>query len=236
MNIIDFIVSYKLNIIALLMFVICFKGYAIYASRRARRSACLASELHQARFEWMREMLTREVRVADNTAIANLERSVSFFASTTMLILAGLMTMLGSTEKAIGLVSEIPFVSQASRAEWELKLMVLIVVFVYAFFKFTWSLRQYGFVTVMVGAADYIENTPENSSKLDKAAQRIAKMGSMAAYNFNSGLRTYYFSMSILAWFISPWLFMFSSAAVVLILYRREFKSATLRTLQGFAD
>ena len=114
--------------------------------------------------------------------------------------------------------------------------MVLIVVFVYAFFKFTWSLRQYGFVTVMVGAADHIENTPENSSKLDKAAQRIAKMGSMAAYNFNSGLRTYYFSMSILAWFISPWLFMFSSAAVVLILYRREFKSTTLKTLQGLED
>ena len=46
-----------------------------------------------------------------------------------MLILAGLMTIIGSTEKAIGLVADIPFVSQASRAEWELKLMVLICCF-----------------------------------------------------------------------------------------------------------
>lgn len=229
----DSIGSHELNGIALLIFVICFKGYALYASRHAKRSICLASELHQARFDWMREMLSREVRVADNTAIANLERSVSFFASTTMLILAGLMTILGSTEKAIGLVAEIPFVSQASRAEWELKLVVLIFVFVYAFFKFTWSLRQYGFVTVMIGAADHIVNTNDNAAKLDKAAQRIAKMGSMAAHNFNVGLRTYYFSMSILAWFINPWLFMFCSAAVVLVLYRREFKSSTLRILRG---
>ena len=232
----DSIASNGLNILALVVFVVCFKGYAVYASRRAKRTICLASELHQARFDWMREMLSREVRVADNTAIANLERSVSFFASTTMLILAGLMTILGSTEKAIGLVAEIPFVSQATRAEWELKIVVLIFVFVYAFFKFTWSLRQYGFVTVMIGAAGHIENTQENASHLDKAAQRIAKMGSMAAHNFNIGLRTYYFSMAILAWFINPWLFMFCSTAVVLILYRREFKSSTLRTLRGLSS
>ncbi|KZZ59947.1 hypothetical protein A3762_15985 [Oleiphilus sp. HI0125] len=53
----------------------------------------------------------------------------------------------------------------------------------------------------------------------------------MAAHNFNMGLRTYYFSISVLAWFISPIAFMAAATSVVFVLYQREFKSSTLKTL-----
>lgn len=218
------------HILAFVWFMFCFFGYMRYSTVRSFDTPCLASTLHMYRKEWMKRMLTREMRIADNTAIANLERSVSFFASTTMLILAGLMTILGSTEKAIGLVEDLPFVSMASRAEWEMKILLLIVIFVFAFFKFTWSLRQYGFVTIMIGGA------PTPSEQICETEQkahihRIAKMASKAAHNFNVGLRTYYFSIAFLGWFINPWLFMLASTGIVLVLYRREFKSSTLKTL-----
>ncbi len=44
----------------------------------------------------------------------------------------------------------------------------------------------------------------------------------------NFGLRSYYFGMAMLTWFISPWLFMVMSVGVVLVLYRREFHSDVL--------
>ena len=53
-------------------------------------------------------------------------------------------------------------------------------------------------------------------------------MLSLAANQFNLGLRAYYFGMAMLSWFISPWLFMVMSVGVVLILYRREFHSDVL--------
>ena len=226
----EFITSLWMDFIAVLWFLLCFKGYSAYTRRRVHDTPCLASLLYLARLDWMNELLERDIRVADNTAIANLERSVSFFASTTMLILAGLLTILGSTDKAIGLLEDLPFVMPATRAEWELKFLLLIVVFVYAFFKFTWSLRQYGFVTVMIGGAPVCsrEEKPKEHRVL---AERLAKMGSMAAHNFNMGLRTYYFSISILAWFINPILFMVAATSIVFVLYQREFKSSTLRTL-----
>lgn len=230
----NFIADHTLNFFALFWFLLCFKGYTIYARRQAKRVECLASAMHQARYEWMYELLHREIRVADNTAIANLERGVSFFASTTMLILAGLMTILGSTEKALGLVADMPFVVQATRAEWEVKIVLLIFVFVYAFFKFTWSLRQYGFVSVMAGGAKvFPDELPEE--RRQKALQ-LAEMASMAANNFNMGLRTYYFSIAVLSWFVHPILFMLCSGAIVFILYRREFKSSTLKTLLKTSD
>ncbi len=229
-----FISTHWLNLLALIWFVICFNGYMRYARQRAYRSnsnsPSLAAELHRYRFQWMLRVLSRDMRIADNAAIANLEKGVSFFASTTMLILAGLITVLGSTEKAIHLIEGLPFAVEANRAEWELKLMMLIFMFVYAFFKFTWSLRQYGFVTIMVGGAPS-PNEEFSQEEREALASRMASMASMAANNFNLGLRTYYFSIALLSWFINTWLFMIMSALIVFILFRREFKSSTLRIL-----
>lgn len=226
----QFILENWLNLLALTWFLVCFKGYMYYARKRSYDTPCLASMLHMYRKEWMLRMLTRDVRIADTTAIANLERGVSFFASTTMLILAGLMTVLGSTQTAIDVVADIPFAVHATRGEWELKILLMITLFVYAFFKFTWSLRQYGFVSIMIGGAPLPEEHV-SQQQADAHASRVAKMTSMAANNFNLGLRTYYFCMAVLGWFINPLIFMALSAGVVFILYRREFKSSTLKTL-----
>lgn len=229
-----------LNVIALIWFLGCFNGYMRYARARNYRSNAdspsLASEMHQYRLQWMEKVLTREMRVADAAMIANLEKSVSFFASTTMLILAGLITILGSTEKAIDLISALPFAVVMQRAEWEIKIIIMILLFAYAFFKFTWSLRQYGFVTIMVGSAPFLPNEQEGASEKLAWSKKMASMASMAANNFNIGLRSYYFSISMLTWFIHPLLFMFASSLVVYVLFRREFKSSTLKIMTGKED
>jgi uncharacterized membrane protein len=62
-------------------------------------------------------------------------------------------------------------------------------------------------------------------------ALRAARVISMAANQFNFGLRAYYFGMTMLAWFVSPWLFMLMSSGVVLVLYRREFHSDVLQVM-----
>lgn len=224
-----------LNTLSLIWFLVCFRGYMFYAGRKARTTPCLASIMHLYRKEWMTRILAREVRIADTAAVANLERTVAFFASTTMLVLAGLMTLLSYTDRAITLVAHLPMVHPTSPLEWEVKLLILLTLFVYAFFKFTWSLRQYGFVSVMIGAS------PLPSSGLDERhreahAERMALMSSMAANNFNTGLRTYYFSLAVLSWLINPWLFMAVSTVVVYVLYQREFTSPTLKTLMMSAQ
>jgi uncharacterized membrane protein len=234
-----FIEQFGLNLMAGVWFLFCFNGYMRYAKARNYKSnpdsPSLASEMHRYRYQWMEKVLTREMRVADAAAIANLEKSVAFFASTTILILAGLITILGSTEKAIDLISALPYALATNRAEWEFKIIMLILLFAYAFFKFTWSLRQYGFVTIMIGSAPLPSDQCRDSERKSFAG-RMASMASMAANNFNIGLRTYYFSIAMLTWFIHPLLFMFSSSLVVFVLFRREFKSSTLNILTGKGD
>nr|WP_320136087.1 DUF599 family protein [uncultured Amphritea sp.] len=88
-----FAIDNWINLIAISWFIICFKGYNIYTKKRSRNTYCLASLMYQYRLEWMTQMIGREVRIADEAAIANLERGVAFFASSTLLILASLMTI-----------------------------------------------------------------------------------------------------------------------------------------------
>ena len=80
--------------------------------------------------------------------IGNLERNASFFASSTLIILAGILTLL-EAHRSRRLGTGRPAVrGEASRGLSELKLLCLAVVFVYAFFTFGWCMRQYNFAAI----------------------------------------------------------------------------------------
>jgi len=215
--------------LALAWFVLCCVGYTAYSSRMSRKRDCLASVMDQHRVAWMAVLLNRDNRVADASLLANLERNVAFFASSTLLVLAGLVAALGSGEEILSVADRLPFTMATNQSAWEVKLLILVVIFVYAFFKFSWSLRQYGFASVLVGRA------PERGvlSEADAAqfTEHAAKVISRAAHAFNLELRSYYFSLAYLVWFVSPWAFMAASAWVVGVLYRREFHSKVLGAL-----
>ena len=144
------------NVLAVCWFALCWGGYTRYAICKGRDTACLASVLHLYREDWMRRMLLRDNRIADASVIGNLERNASFFASSTLIILAGILTVLGASDRALSLLADLPLVQQASQGMSEIKLLCLAMVFVYAFFTFSWCMRQYNFAAVLVGSAPMI--------------------------------------------------------------------------------
>ncbi|MCO7226278.1 DUF599 domain-containing protein [Pleionea sp. CnH1-48] len=216
--------------IALFWFFLCWVGYATFAKVRGKHIPTLSSNLSDIRKDWMRQMLKRDVRIADTTSLGILQRNVTFFASTTIFILAGLLTVLGATDQAIGLISNMPLVSEHSAIAWETKLMLLIYVFVYAFFKFTWSVRKYNFSIMMFGAAPSPDTDDEEKERFIFNADKLL---TTASNSFAFGLRAYSFALTILAWFIHPLLFMLACVWVIAVLYRREFHSRSLAALSS---
>jgi uncharacterized membrane protein len=132
----------------------------------------------------------------------------------------------------MAVLDALPFAIASSPLLWNLKVLLLIVVFVYGFFKFTWAFRHYNYCLVLVGCVPAPDRLSADSKQL---ALRIARIASSTARHFNGGIRAYYFGLAALSWFIHPWLFMALSAWVVLVLYRREFRSRLLRTLAPIA-
>lgn len=220
----------SLDLIAVLWFFGLWIGYTLFAKRRAKAVSCLSFELRRKRNDWMQKMLLRDNKMADVGLISTLERNVTFFASSTLLILAGLLTAMASAEKLSLMLSNlVPWASYTEGAV-QLKLLLLVFIFVFAFFQFTWSLRQYGFCGVLIGAAPDGRGMTNDEQLL--YANRASKVIDQAGHSFNYGLRSIYFSLSALTWFIDPLLFMVASVVVMLVMKQREFHSKVLKALQ----
>lgn len=218
-----------LDIIALTCFITSWTGYTWFARRKAKTTNCVARCLHQHRIHWMYQLITRDLRVGEAALLANLERNIAFFASSTLLILAGVLTLFAQVERLEAVIESIPYAEFPNHAMIQLKLSLLALIFVMAFFQFTWSMRQYGFVNVMVGACPHDENV-ENEN-LQRYAEQMAVVQDQAAHSYNYGLRSYYFSIAALCWFFHPLIFILASLMVVYTLYNREFHSKAVRAI-----
>lgn len=222
-----------LEFVAIFWFFVCWLGYTEYSKRRAADRPCLSNTLDMYREDWMRVMLRRGNRMSDTSVVGNLERNGAFFASSCLLILAGIITALGYTSEAMEVFSAMPMSVVPTREVWELRLVVLLVVFVYAFFKFTWSMRMYNFVSVMIGSAPLADDTKASPARREAFALSAGKVCSLAGDAFNLGLRSYYYALAVVAGFIHPVAFMAASTLVVVVLYRREFCSDALVALRS---
>ncbi len=215
--------------LALAWLFVAWVGYATFAKHHSDSQPSLLELTNRIRRQWMLQATYRDNRVVDGVVVQNLSTSPSFFASTTILIIGGLLAVLGTSDKATELVREIPFAARTTALVFDMKLVLLAGIFVYSFFRFTWSLRQYGFGALMVASA------PEHfasEQQREAFAERAGRVMGLAAETFNDGLRGYYMSFAVMAWFFSPIAFIVATAAVVWVLYWREFKSDVLELLR----
>src|SRR5690606_14722715 len=122
--------------------------------RKAKVGYSLSSVLQVYRQRWMLIMLSRENRVTDSALVASLERNATFLASTSMFIIAGLLTLVASVDQIHNTLITLPFMNQLmTPLQLQLKIFLLLFNFVYAFLSLTWAMRQYGFCAILLGAA-----------------------------------------------------------------------------------
>jgi uncharacterized membrane protein len=217
--------------LVLLFFLAAWMGYAQFATRWSLKRPSILAATNRFRLRWIQVSLTRDPRVLDGIITQTLSNTPAFFSSTTILIMGGLLALMGTTDKAAELVREIPFSQATPILVFEFKILVLIAIFVYAFFRFSWSMRQYTFVSLMIGALPSHEHFIAHPQEQVDYAERVAAMTGLAAETFNDGLRSYYFAFAVMGWFFSPMAFVLTTVLIVGILYNREFRSDVLEVL-----
>ncbi|WP_255568663.1 DUF599 domain-containing protein [Neoroseomonas alba] len=209
-----------LDWIALAVFIVCWVIYALLVDRIPsirRRSVIAAMDEHRRR--WMRAAMMRDNRIADIAAIGNLMSSTSFLATTSILVLGGLVAMLSAPDPARHIVAVLPWSAVPDEVMWEIKIGLLLVIFVNTFFEFTWALRQFNYTSTLVMGMPLDPGATHHA----EMAARVANRG---ARHFNTGLRSYYFGLAALAWIVHPLALILASLLVLRELHRREFRSA----------
>ena len=189
--------------------------------------------MHQLRRQWMRRMLDRPERILDSSLTGHSVSATTFFASTSMLVIAGLLGVLGRAADAHAVVQSFGFTVLSSELLFELKVLGLIGLFMVGFYKFTWALRQFNFACTLIGAAPL---PPVTGPSRDRFADHAARVMSLAVVSFNGGIRSYYFAMAWLGWFIHPLAFAAGTTAVVLVLLKRQVRSRSQSSVAEFYE
>jgi len=215
------------DLLAFAWFVGAWIGYSLLIEKTPKGRGGLNALMNNYRDEWMERLLARDMRMVDAQVTAALQNGAAFFASTSLIAIGGTLTLLRSTEQILTVVSALPFGVTASAELWEVKMVGLAIIFVYAFFKFAWSYRLFNYFAIMVGAAP--PPAEKDSAAAQAFAHRAARLCADAGRHFNRGQRAFFFALGYLGWFLGPVPLALTTTGIVIVMWRRQFASDARR-------
>jgi uncharacterized membrane protein len=207
--------AYWVDIAAVAFFIVEWLAYGFTLEHTAYGRDSLSARMNRYREVWVRNMLDREARMVDMQIMASLQNGTAFFASTSLIAIGGALALLRATNDALAVLRELPVDLTPSPALWEIKCVGLILIFIYAFFKFAWSYRLF----------NYVASSQRDTAEAEAHVMRTTRLFEAAGRHFNRGQRGFFFALGYLGWFVSPWVLLMTTALVVIVTWRRQFAS-----------
>lgn len=208
--------------------LIAYLAYNVIVPQVEKRRPSLSVIMNMQRRRWVSNATRRETPF-DAILSGNIMSSVSFLASTAVLLVLAVFAAFGQIPALMDSVATVSVEHRYGVLDIQIHLVIMLALFVLAFFAFTLSLRQFNHFCIMLGALDHDRVTTEEE------IDAITRMNALGAKNFNSGIRAYYFSVATVAWFVSEWLAVAACLVTILVLAHREFFSTAHRTAASAA-
>ena len=219
------------DLAALAFYIAVWIFFALAADGRLFNRISLTTAMNAQREAWMRTMARRELRMIDTGIMNGLQQGTAFFASSSIFAIGGCFALLGATEQVLSVLSDLPYVGSPARGVFETKVLGLVVLLAYSFFKFGWSYRLFNYCSILVGAVPLVRDEATHSEETEVAILRAAKMNILAGKHFNAGLRGIFFSISYLGWFVNAGVFVLTTVLLLCVLVRRQFFSSARAAL-----
>ncbi|HWA20689.1 MAG TPA: DUF599 domain-containing protein [Devosia sp.] len=208
--------------------ILCWLAYNMGVPFVERRRPSLSVIMSMQRRRWVANAARRETPM-DAILSGNLMQSVSFLASTSVLLVLAIFAAFGQVRALMDSLATLSLGTGRQPVDLQIHLLVLLVIFVSSFFAFTLALRQFNHFCIMIGAIDHA--IPPSDDEI----VAIASLNSLAAKNFNSGIRAYYFAVPAVAWFASDWLSIATTLVTTGFIIHREFFSTAHRVAASVA-
>src|SRR5688572_29412444 len=144
----------SLTLIATLFPLACWLAYSYGVPLVEKRYPSLSVIMSLQRRRWVANATRRESPL-DAILSGNLMGSVSFLASTSVLLILAPFTAFGQIPGALEALEGVGMGMSYTTADLQIHLMVVLAIFVLSFFAFTLSLRQFNHFCIMIGAIDH---------------------------------------------------------------------------------
>lgn len=191
-------------------------GYHLYLRWKVHhdRAYTIQSVNNAARSAWVENIM------ADNKSngilavqtLRNSTMAATFLASTAILLIMGLLNLMQKSDSEQSVLHSIQTAMLAAGDHEQIKLLVLMVTFFWAFFSFSMAVRMYNHV-------GYLINATNAKQEFCPTPAYVARLLNRSGTYYSYGMRSYYLSVPMVFGLFNPVYMVLASVALIIALY-----------------
>lgn len=206
--------------VALAFFICCTLLYHIFYYYRVARlpTHIFKGKINIIRRTWVANMLKPGNAIVAVQTLRNIHMAASFLASSSIVFIGSILYLVFNIEQTAGIVRGRGTIAIEDYLIF-IKLSTLMVMFLLSLLNFSLCIRLLNYLVIMIGASpDTIEETMGMS-----AVDYIHKMFSTAGMHYTFGIRGFYYTIPLIAWFMGTWLFVALTILVLLLCLKLDY-------------
>jgi uncharacterized membrane protein len=190
-------------------------GYYLYLQARVRRnpSYAIQSVNSDARSAWVENIMAdKNNGVLAVQTLRNSTMAATFLASTAILLMMGSLNLMQNSGGDSSLLHELQNGINTSGDIAQLKLLLLLATFFWAFFSFSMAVRLYNHV-------GYLINAGNDRHRFCPTPHYVSRLLNRSGSYYSLGMRAYYISVPLVFSLFNPYYMVIASVALVATLY-----------------
>lgn len=186
--------------------------HAWLVSRVRRRPDVTAfGQARRARAAWVRSVMTERRDILAVQTLRNWTMGASFLASTAVIVIMGLLSVVLTSDRLPALVHNLNLVGSTVDTLLTFKLLCLVACLLFSFVNFTVAIRYYNHVVMDI-------NVPlEQSGAV--SCEGVSMLLERGALHYTLGMRGYYLSLLLVLWLFGPLWMVAGSVLLCLALF-----------------
>lgn len=203
------------DIAAFVVSVLLLVGYYVFLRWAHRHDPAFTVQAvnRKARRAWVHSVMAHNRDVLAVQTLRNSTMAAIFLASTSVLLIIGVLTLSGQGEKLGSAWHALNIMGATDLELWQTKIMLLLFDLLIAFFSFTLAIRLFHHV-------GYLINVPLKDIEVGVTPDLVATHLNRAGDYYGIGMRSYYFTLPLLLWLFGPHFLLAATIALVVMLYR----------------
>lgn len=168
-----------------------------------------------ARTAWVEQIVAKREVITAVQTLRNSTMAATFLASTSVLLIVGVLTLSGQGEKLDSVWHSLNFGGAINAKVWTIKLLAILIDLFVAFFAFSMSIRTYNHVGFML----YV---PAHTTHPILTTTYVAYHLNRAGSFYSVGMRSYYYLVPLVFWLFGPIYMITATMGLILTLYKLD--------------
>lgn len=190
-------------------------GYHLYLQARVRRNPAYAiqSVNSDARSAWVENIMAdKNNGILAVQTLRNSTMAATFLASTAILLMMGSLNLMQNSGNESSLLHALQSGINTNGDISQLKLLLLLATFFWAFFSFSMAVRLYNHV-------GYLINAGNDKHQFCPTPHYVSRLLNRSGSYYSLGMRAYYISVPLVFSLFNPYYMVVASVALVAALY-----------------